>query len=516
MRAFVPILQIAIVLVALLGLEGAHARQRYALTIGSNDGDSGEQSLRFAERDAQRMADVLTRLGGFPAENVLTLLSPSAEDVTRALASLKARGAAGAMVVVYYSGHSDERALHLSGARFRFDRLKAEVRALGAELAVFLVDSCRSGGIVRVKGATPTSPFVFDVKDEIEVAGTVIITSSAENEDAQESERLEGGVFTHHLVTGLLGAADRSGDDTVTLSEVYRYVYAQTIAATSTTSIVQHPTFSFDVQGHNEIVLTRLDEATRQGRLKLVEAGHYLVFDRNGGGDIVAELDAEPNTTLWFKPGTFLVRRREPAAAYEKVVQIKLDAPTLIGADALERVPFRHAVRKGSYGLARPSLSLGLFVDGTAPLLNEAGVLIAGALGLQVDFADLALQARVRYGRSWNSNDYVAMSLQLVGVDAALFHLFDVGDHGVGFGVRAGMDWLRQRFETAGVAPDVDQLVARFGPMVRVEIALGASFTLSADIGVDVYLINAHRKGGTSLAANAAAAANFGVSGVLP
>ncbi len=493
---------------------------RYAIVIGANTGEAGEPTLRFAERDAQRVGDVLTRLGNVNPEDVLTLLSPTAEGLERALATFRERvklaGGAGAMVVVYYSGHADERTLHLAGARYPFARLKAGVRAIGADLSIFVMDACRSGGLLRAKGSTPVEPFAFDVRDDLATEGMAIITSSAENEDALESDRLEGGVFTHHLVTGLLGAADRSGDQRVSLAEVYRYAYDQTIAATSETRVVQHPAYAFDVHGHNEIILTHLDARGDRGRLRLLTPGRYLVFARTTGHEIVAELDARAGTDLWLKPGTYLVRRRESAAVYEKLLEVAPNQVTDVGDDSLARVPFRSAVRKG-LGQSREALSLGAAIELTAPIVDQTGYVLAGALGVQLDFEDLALQLRVRYGQSSEAHERVTFTQHLLGLDAGIFHLFDVGPHGAGFGVRGGVDWFAQRLASDGDAPDADQIIGRVGPFGRLEIALGPVLTLNVDLGIEVYFINAaHLDGGSALAAHAILTSCVGLSGALP
>jgi hypothetical protein len=43
-------------------------------------------------------------------------------------------------------------------------------------------------------------------------AGTAILSSSTADETSQESDRLRGSFFSHHLVNALRGAADRDGD----------------------------------------------------------------------------------------------------------------------------------------------------------------------------------------------------------------------------------------------------------------------------------------------------------------
>ncbi len=90
----------------------------------------------------------------------------------------------------------------------------------------------------------------------------VILTSSASDEDSQESDAIGGSYFSHHLASGLLGGADRSGDGRVTLFEAYAYAYDRTVADTAESAAgAQHPTFSYDLAGNGDLVLT--DVATR-------------------------------------------------------------------------------------------------------------------------------------------------------------------------------------------------------------------------------------------------------------
>ncbi len=140
----------------------ARANTRYALVVGANTGDAGDVPLAFAERDATRMADVLTRLGGVMPEDLLLLLGPDADSLGRAIDAFASRivrtegdADGGHMLFIYFSGHADAQALHLRGTRLSFRELKSRVARLGADVSVFIVDACRSGGLVRMKGATP-------------------------------------------------------------------------------------------------------------------------------------------------------------------------------------------------------------------------------------------------------------------------------------------------------------------------------------------------------------------------
>lgn len=513
---------IAAVLVAAAAAPSlARASERFALVVGNNEGAQDEVRLTYAERDAQRMAEVLTRLGGVAPENVVLMLGRSADEVQRALSNLRSRlmlshGAPRPLLFVYYSGHADSKALHLRGTLLPFSELKSAVRDLGAELSVIMVDACRSGGLLRRKGATPAELFTIDATDTLQSEGLAIITSSAESEDAQESERLGGGIFTHHLVTGLSGAADTSGDQRVTLSEAYRYAYAQTLASTSATAAVQHPTFAFDMRGHKELVMTQLDRESGFGRLRLSHPGHYVVLERFGAREVAAELEARANTHLLLRPGRYLVRRRDTAAIFESERQVIAGQVTELAPDDFIRMPYRHAVRRGYGQVERRALSLGADFEVAGPLLPETGALMSGALAAQLDLAELALRLRVRFAQSHSDNAYLDMTQRLLGLDLGLFKLVDLGPHGLGFGVRLGVDWLAQRFEGLGRAPSKDQLIGRVGPFLRAEWALSPSLTLVLDGGAEAYLMTVSRGGREVLEPRVIPTVGLGFGVLLP
>ena len=240
--------------------------RRFALVVGANQGNASDVALRYAERDARRLADVLTRMGRVQPEDLILLEATDAQSVERVLGDLNrrigqfhaTRPDAETMLVVFYSGHAGPVGLHIGGTRLRFDRLKQMLDDSPARIRVLIVDACRSGEVTRVKGAAAAEPFAIQVEDRLGGEGMAIITSSAAGEDAQESDRLQGSFFTHSFLTGLQGAADTSGDRRVTLNEAYRYAYDETLRATSRAPNLQHPTYSFRLRGRDDLVLTVL------------------------------------------------------------------------------------------------------------------------------------------------------------------------------------------------------------------------------------------------------------------
>ena len=111
------------------------AGERYLIAIGNNEGAKDELTLRYAEADARRFADVLERLGGLPPQNIIQVLGRDANDLRAALADVDARiGKAerDVSLLVYYSGHADASGLHLGSSILEYDELKALVNKSSA------------------------------------------------------------------------------------------------------------------------------------------------------------------------------------------------------------------------------------------------------------------------------------------------------------------------------------------------------------------------------------------------
>ena len=118
----------------LLGSQDAGAA-RIALLQGNDHGHAGDVQLRYAERDATRLAALFGRIGGFAADGTAVALGRTAGEVERALDDLAARlriTPGDNLIVVYYSGHADSQGLHLGALTLPLGDLKARIAALPA------------------------------------------------------------------------------------------------------------------------------------------------------------------------------------------------------------------------------------------------------------------------------------------------------------------------------------------------------------------------------------------------
>src|SRR5690606_24888330 len=92
---------------------------RFALVVANNDGGEGLAPLRYAGRDAGRLADVLVDLGGFARADILSVVDGEAgvvlglmDEMERRLATAKGRGD-DVVFVFYYSGHAQNGTLRM-------------------------------------------------------------------------------------------------------------------------------------------------------------------------------------------------------------------------------------------------------------------------------------------------------------------------------------------------------------------------------------------------------------------
>ncbi|MCB9687858.1 MAG: caspase family protein [Alphaproteobacteria bacterium] len=480
-------------IVAALAL-GAHAAPlRMAVLVGSNQGRGAEADLLYAERDAERMAEVLTELGGFDAEDVVLLRSPGAERVTDVLEEMGRRASWArsqgdeAMLLVYYSGHADAGALHLGTTDLPLPAFKRAVERVDADVRLMLVDACQSGELTRLKGASQVEPFTIHAEDRIDSEGLVIITASSPGEDAQESDRLEGGVFTHHLLAGLVGAADSSGDGAVTLTEAFRYGYEGTLRSTSSAPVVQHPSYAFDLRGSDDLVLTRLDGAQRAARLTFADGGTWVLLPRDARAEIL-EVTVPPGGSVAVAPGEWTVRRREPEALLEGRVDLERGGSATVSRAELDPVPYGTTVRRGldEGRHAALALSAGLGVVGpTLPELPSSPELVVGG---RMDLEPVSLLLRVHGGHVRHVNEALTLDQDRAGVDLGAVKWMDVGRFAPGVGVQVGADLVRQRYQTAGTAPDHVGAVGRIGPWLGAELLASGRTSLSLGGGVDVAL----------------------------
>jgi hypothetical protein len=324
----------------------------YALVVGTNRGGPGQGDLRYAERDARRVAELLTDLGGYHASRVELIEQPSRAGLVDALAAVERKLAQHAargeksLFLFYYSGHARSTGLNLGHEILPLAQLRERLQALPSTVVLAVLDACQSGAFSRVKGAEPAADFSFNSVTQLSTAGIAVMASSGASELSQESDRLQSSFFTHHLLAALRGVADLDRDGHVTLAEAYRYAYHRTLTDTASTSVgSQHATLETGLRGKGELVLSYPAQAGAQLDLPLAVQGDLLI-ERRPSGSVIAELHkaAGESLRLALPPGEYrAVWRREKAEARGEVrvcaLQLRDGQVTIFAPSACERAP---------------------------------------------------------------------------------------------------------------------------------------------------------------------------------
>lgn len=328
----------------------------YALVIGSNVGGPGQQPLRFAERDAEKVASALVDVGRFMPDHVTRVLRPSRQAVVSSLAAVDAAMRAdqvlgrSSLLFVYYSGHARAQALNLGSDLLELAELREQVLRTSAALKIVVLDACQSGAFSRAKGAEATADFSYNSVEQLRTAGIVVMASSSESELSQESEILQASYFTHHLLVALRGAGDANLDGQVTLAETYQYAYNRTLASTAETAIGgQHVTLETSLRGEGEVALGY--PARADARLLLDPAlAADLVITSLPSRSVVAEVHkiADHGMVLALPAGRYYALVRRSGATRRCDVLLTVGLATTLATASCEAVHEFTAVAKGS------------------------------------------------------------------------------------------------------------------------------------------------------------------------
>jgi hypothetical protein len=336
-----------------------------------------------------------------------------------------------------------------------------------------------------------------------------MLSSSTADEVSHESERLGGSFFTHHLVSGLQGAADTNGDGQVTLPEVYRYSYAATLRSSGRTASLQHPTYAFDVKGKGELVLARLEQGTRpSAHLFLTEPATYLVVKGGEGGEVLAEVRTTTAAThLALPPGAYFVQQREPDHYREYRLELGASARVHLAEQPHQRIAYARLVRKGG-GDRRFGQHLTVLAAGRGPLLDGQGPLTSVAVGYGVDFPWASLEARLRGGSSLAVELDPGLEVRHLELGAGVLvqRLIDLSSLSLGLAVSA--EWIlhHQSFDAVAASPAARTGAGfAFSILACAEAELGGPLRLRAEVGPTTALMRkAETQGGVEVASSLA------------
>ena len=400
------------------------APKRIAIVVGANASPPGRKPLRYAQDDARAFGQVLVDLGGFAPADVRVLLDPDPERVLSELDSALSRLSGEALLVFYYSGHSDAGALYPHGRALSFGSLRERLSDARSKLRIGIIDACRGGGWTGTKGLTEAEPFEVNLPIALSAEGSVLIASSSGLEDAHESEQLGGSFFTHYWDAGLRGAADGDADGRVTLTEAFEYAKGLTIRDSALyTGNAQHPSFAMNLRGRQDLALANLAQASAV--LQVAQDKGPLELVHLDSGVTVLELpQGERNLRLSVPPGRYLLQRRSGAQTWAKDIVVRAGQTTYVNERGLElRGQAEMAIKRAE---PRPL---------TASTLPGSTQELTAGFGVS--------HAEPGAGVALNSEQHIQLSLQLPhGFTDRLQWVIPTLALAYRFGDRGGLEWI--------------------------------------------------------------------------
>jgi hypothetical protein len=247
--------------------------------------------------------------------------------------------------------------------------------SIDADVRIAVLDACASGAITRLKGSRRRKAFLVDTSTDMR--GHAFLTSSSENEVAQESDRIGGSFFTHYLVSGLRGAADTSGEGKVTLNEAYQFAFNETLGRTAKTEAgAQHPSYDINLSGTGEVVMTDVRETSAILVLGDDLTGRFFI--RNSNEQLVVELYKVRGRTveLGLEPGTYSVRCEGDSGSSVSTASLQEGSPFALSAQQFTATEQERAVARGGIGDTSP-----YHVDGRWRLGMRLGSWYYGGMG---------------------------------------------------------------------------------------------------------------------------------------
>jgi hypothetical protein len=224
---------------------------RFALVVANTEyTDPGLAQLTAPGRDAREFGRVLDSPDLCAFDDVIILFNETATKVSETIDYFFSLRKPDDLLILYFSGHGvrDEYgSLYLAvknsnRARLRSTAIKADfireaMDQSRSKRQILILDCCNSGAFAEgTKGATGGSIGTAKAFEGTGY-GRIVLTASDSTQFAWEGDKVIGeeitnSLFTHFLVKGLEGDADRNSDGKISVDELYDYAYEQVIRRT--------------------------------------------------------------------------------------------------------------------------------------------------------------------------------------------------------------------------------------------------------------------------------------------
>jgi len=217
-------------------------KNAYAIVIGVEKYRQKLPKADYADNDARIMAEYLTKVMGYPEENIVTLLNDRAlkSDLEKYLGKwLSNNVEKDSSVFIYYSGHGapnpktgdaylvpyDGDPSFIEETGYPLKRLYAKLDKLNAKEIIVVLDSCFSGAGGRSVIAKGARPLVMNLQNNTALSKNMtVISASAGDQISSTYDEKGHGLFTYFLLKGIKNEDVIKPDGSIKMEDLFGYI----------------------------------------------------------------------------------------------------------------------------------------------------------------------------------------------------------------------------------------------------------------------------------------------------
>jgi hypothetical protein len=207
-------------------------------------------TLKYPDDDAYHFYAFLKSPegGALPDEQVKVLIDEDAtrDNILRAMRQVFLKADENDVVMLYFSGHGLDGSfipVDYDGFnnKLRHEDVKAIFNESKAKHKICMADACFSGSLYAVKSTVDVTLDKYYNAFNKTQGGMALLMSSKSEEYSLEDHGLRSGIFSHYLIRGLKGEADKDKNKIVTIKELYDFTQKN---VHNYTAGAQNPTIS--------------------------------------------------------------------------------------------------------------------------------------------------------------------------------------------------------------------------------------------------------------------------------
>ena len=217
-------------------------KNAYAIVIGIENYRQKLPKADFAVSDAKLVSEYLSRVMGYPEENVVTLVNDHAAlgDFVKYFEKwLPNNVEKGSTVLVYYSGHGapnpktgdaylvpyDGDPSFIAETGYSLKRMYDALGKLPAKEIIVALDSCFSGAGGRSVIAKGMRPLVMNISGSLSLSGNITVLSASSGDQISATYDEKGhGLFTYFLLKGIKNEDVVKPDGSIKIDDLFRFI----------------------------------------------------------------------------------------------------------------------------------------------------------------------------------------------------------------------------------------------------------------------------------------------------